>query len=59
MGLWLMGRTQPLVILGLSVTLDKIHALMNLFEWKEWPGFYPVIIRAGAVHRGLDDPRDV
>jgi ribonuclease Z len=42
MGLWLMGRTQPLVIQGLHVTLDKIHALMNLFEWKDWPGFYSV-----------------
>jgi len=42
MGLWLMGRTQPLNILGLNVTLDKIHALMNLFEWRDWPGFYPV-----------------
>jgi len=42
MGLWLMGRTQPLNILGLNVTLDKVHALMNLFEWRDWPGFYPV-----------------
>jgi len=42
MGLWLMGRTQPLNILGLNVTLDKIHSLMNLFEWRDWPGFYPV-----------------
>ena len=42
MGLWLMGRTRPLAIRGLNVTLDKIHALMNLFEWKDWPGFYPV-----------------
>src|SRR5512137_2557480 len=32
MGLWLMGRTRPLAIRGLNVTLDKIHALMNLFE---------------------------
>jgi ribonuclease Z len=42
MGLWLMGRTQPLVIQGLHVTLDKVHSLMNLFEWKDWPGFYQV-----------------
>ncbi len=42
MGLWLMGRTQPLNILGLNVTLDKVHSLMNLFEWRDWPGFYPV-----------------
>ncbi len=42
MGLWLMGRSQPLNILGLSLALDKVQALMNLFEWKDWPGLYPV-----------------
>jgi len=42
MGLWLMGRKTNLNIYGFRVTLDKVQALMSLFEWKDWPGFYPV-----------------
>ena len=53
MGLWLMGRTQPLSIRGLSVTLDKIQALMSLFEWKDWPGLYPVTFEPAQSIAGL------
>lgn len=42
LGLWLMGRQNNLNIYGLRVTLDKVQAMMSLFEWKDWPGFYPV-----------------
>ncbi len=42
LGLWLLGRKNNLNIYGLRVTLDKLQALMNLFEWRDWPGFYPV-----------------
>lgn len=53
MGLWLMERTRPLNIQGLHVTLDKILALMNLFEWKDWPGFYPVTFEPVQSIAGL------
>jgi ribonuclease Z len=42
LGLWLLGRQDNLNIYGLRVTLDKVQAMMNLFEWRDWPGFYPV-----------------
>jgi ribonuclease Z len=42
LGLWLIGRQNNLNIYGLRVTLDKVQAMMSLFEWKDWPGFYPV-----------------
>lgn len=42
LGLWLLQRRNNLNIYGLRVTLDKVQAMMSLFEWKDWPGFYPV-----------------
>ena len=40
--LWLMGRTAPLDLYGLAVTLDLFEANMELYDWKKWPGFYEV-----------------
>jgi ribonuclease Z len=42
MDLWLMGRTQPLTVHGLESTLEKARKLMELFDWKKWPGFFEV-----------------
>jgi ribonuclease Z len=42
MDLWLMGRKEPLNIHGLSHTLDRVEAMMQLYEWGDWPGFFPV-----------------
>ena len=42
MDLWLMGRKKPLHIYGLESVLDKFEKMMELFEWEEWGGFYPV-----------------
>jgi ribonuclease Z len=42
MNMWLMGRRQPLNIHGLGHTIDRIENLMGLYNWSEWPGFYPV-----------------
>ncbi len=42
LGLWLLGRRNNLNVYGLRVTLDKVQAMMSLFEWRDWPGFYPV-----------------
>ncbi len=42
MDLWLLGRTQELVIHGLKDTIDRMEAMMNLYDWQVWPGFYPL-----------------
>jgi ribonuclease Z len=46
MSLWLMGRKVSLNIYGLHHTLDCIEQMMRLYEWGEWPDFFPV-----AFHR--------
>jgi ribonuclease Z len=40
---WLLGRKHPLNIYGLPHTIDRIEAMMGLYDWKKWPQFYPVI----------------
>jgi ribonuclease Z len=42
MGMWLTGRQVPLHIHGLAVTLHKLQALLDLYEWRTWEGFYPI-----------------
>lgn len=42
MDMWLMGRKQDLTIYGLEHTLSRLQTLMDLYEWKTWPNFYPV-----------------
>jgi len=39
---WLLGRRQPLNIYGLDYTLDRLIGMMNLYDWKSWPNFFPV-----------------
>jgi ribonuclease Z len=52
--LWLVGRQQPFSIHGLRVALDKIQGMMGLFEWAEWPQFYPVTFdKVSAVEGAL------
>jgi ribonuclease Z len=46
MNLWLLGRQRSLNIFGLGETIDKLSAMMDLFDWGTWPNFYPV-----ALHR--------
>ena len=46
MSLWLLGRRVPLNIYGLNHTLDCVEKMMELYEWREWPNFFPV-----AFHR--------
>ncbi len=45
MDMWLLGRKSPLVIHGLSYTLDRAEQMMGLFGWEEWPNFFPVEFR--------------
>ena len=42
MSSWLMGRQTPLNIHGLKYTLDRVKIMMDAFEWKTWPNFFPV-----------------
>lgn len=42
MSMWIKGRTQPLTVYGSQYTLERMQALMELYEWKTWPGFYQV-----------------
>jgi ribonuclease Z len=42
MSMWLVGRKQPINVYGLAPTLDRAEKMMELFEWKMWPDFFPV-----------------
>jgi ribonuclease Z len=42
MSSWLLGRTAPLEVYGLAYTLDRVQAMMQAYEWKAWPDFFPV-----------------
>ncbi len=55
MGLWLLGRKAPLHIYGLEITLERLKIMMDLYEWKQWPGFYPVHFHAFA----LEEPETI
>lgn len=39
---WLLGRKSPLKIHGLPHTLERTQLMMDLFDWQQWPGFFPV-----------------
>jgi len=45
MSLWLLGRKEPLTIHGLEFTIDRIEKVLELYNWKTWPNFYPVAFR--------------
>ncbi len=40
--LWLTGRRERLPIIGLRHALERTRAMMELYEWQTWNGFYPV-----------------
>ncbi len=43
MDMWLMGRQRPLNIYGLHYTLDRVEGMMALYNWSDWPNFFPVV----------------
>ena len=43
MDLWLMGREEPLNIFGLEDVLDRAEKMLDLFDWRDWGSFYPVV----------------
>jgi ribonuclease Z len=42
MDLWLLGRKDPLDVYGLEATLERLETVMAAYDWKSWPGFYPL-----------------
>lgn len=42
MELWLRGRTKPLTVHAGEVCLDRIRQLLDLYEWHQGPGLFPV-----------------
>jgi ribonuclease Z len=42
MDLWLMGRIKPLNVFGLDDVIDRTNKVMEIFNWQDWDGFYPV-----------------
>jgi ribonuclease Z len=42
MGLWLIGRKESLSVYGLSPTIERARKMMELYDWEQWPDFYPV-----------------
>lgn len=42
LGMWLIGRKDPLTVYGLAETIDRAQRMMALFYWDSWPNFYPV-----------------
>lgn len=42
MDMWLRGRKKPLEIYGLNDTLERTENLMDAFNWRNWPNFFPV-----------------
>lgn len=43
MDMWLMGRQKPINIYGLHYTIDRLEGMMGLYNWSEWPNFFPVV----------------
>jgi ribonuclease Z len=43
MSMWLSDRQNLLNIHGLSHTIDRVEKMMALYDWDQWPGFFPVM----------------
>lgn len=46
MGLWLLGRTDRLRVHALGVVATRLRAVMDAYDWSDWPHFYPVDFEA-------------
>lgn len=42
MDMWLEKRISPLVIHGLEYTLERTKRLLDVFDWQNWRGMFPV-----------------
>ena len=43
MDMWLLGRKEPINIYGLPHAIDRVETMMGLYNWSEWPNFFPVV----------------
>lgn len=43
MGMWLLGRTKRLHLHGLAYTLDRLESMLKLYDYENWPDFYPLV----------------
>jgi len=41
--LWLSGRTDPLIILGLSPVIQGIKSLLQIMDYGSWKGLFPLV----------------
>jgi len=42
MDMWLLGRKKLITIYGLNHAIDRVESMMALYNWREWPDFFPV-----------------
>jgi ribonuclease Z len=42
MVMWLKGRSAPLHLYGLDITLQKVHQNMELYDYHTWSGMFPL-----------------
>lgn len=54
MDLWILGRSQPLVIRGPEHAVKRIEGLVTLFEMDQWDGLYQIDFRALEIQFGLE-----
>lgn len=52
MNLWLLGRTDPLPVIGLQDVLERFNVMMDLFRRQEWPGLFSTPCRIVAEEVG-------
>ena len=45
MGMWLLGRKLPLNIYGLKHTIDRAMAMIDLYDLRQLPNFYPIVFQ--------------
>jgi len=46
MDMWLLKRRKPLNIYGLGHANERLQIVMDLFDWKHWPGFFPLFFHS-------------
>lgn len=46
MSMWLLKRQQPLHVFALSSVLESTIKVLDLYQWRQWPGFFRVEFHA-------------
>jgi len=52
MGLWLLGRREPLTVHAPDGVVDRLQRIMDAFDWADWPHFFPVDMQPIADRPG-------